>query len=136
MHIEMPKTKVIEILNENKEEFTFVYKTLSEEYEKKVDAAVEDAVEKVKKHRDRINRYSLDLYNLRKPNNHTEDYNLAVDMLASCSNDTITLSPDDFKKFIKNKWEWTSEYGTYALSASYATTGSRAYTILNKYANT
>lgn len=51
-----------------------------------------------------------------KLKNKISDTQEAIDMLEYSVNETITLDSTSFKAYIKNEWDWTDSFRSYASS--------------------
>jgi hypothetical protein len=47
---------------------------------------------------------------LEVPENHTEDYTRALDMLSWHEGDSIDLSTQEYKNYIEDDWAWTGKF--------------------------
>lgn len=54
----------------------------------------------------------LALYKLPVPEDHTEDYDLAIDMLANDTRKTITIEYRDFLQLWRDQWGWKQQWTT------------------------
>lgn len=53
------------------------------------------------------NRLYLDeVLDLPVPEDHTDDYDLAIQMLEMSIDDDVTLTSIEFRKFVNDEWEW------------------------------
>lgn len=55
---------------------------------------------------------------LTPPQDHTADYDRAIDMLKMSVDDTIELSADDFQRYVRDEWMWSA--GTLLVNSQYA----------------
>ncbi len=56
----------------------------------------------------KIEQYSIDS----KPSNIEAEYDSAITMLALHAEDTITISTEDYKKFVEDKWNWKTQWNS------------------------
>lgn len=47
---------------------------------------------------------------LERPKNYTEDYDRAIDMLEWEQAEFIDIREDDFRKFVRDEWDWIREF--------------------------
>ena len=47
---------------------------------------------------------------LMEPEDHTEDYDTAIQMLDRHQEKTITLTQREFRNFVEDKWDWTDQW--------------------------
>lgn len=53
----------------------------------------------------------IDLYiGLIEPQDHTKDYNSAIDMLEMSVDSEITLTSVDFRRYVRDEWEWKEQF--------------------------
>ena len=58
---------------------------------------------------------------LQKPENHSDDYEVAIRMLEMETRTEIELTDDEFAKFVLNKWRWiTSFYSSFSSNTGYS----------------
>lgn len=43
---------------------------------------------------------------LKPPQDHTDDYTLAIEAMEWEVNDTVEITFADFRRYVKNEWEW------------------------------
>ena len=59
---------------------------------------------------------------LTRPESHEEDYDMAIGMLTMHTDDTITISCEDYAKFVNDNWEWKHQW-THTNTQYYAAAG-------------
>lgn len=64
----------------------------------------------------------LGIYDLPQPENHTDDYQRAIEMLEWETGEEVVLEEHEFKQFVQDDWNWKNAFQTansfYAGSAS------------------
>lgn len=50
------------------------------------------------------------LYELPMPEDHTREYDVAIEMLHHDTRDVLVLSNQDFQRYHMNQWEWTQSF--------------------------
>lgn len=48
--------------------------------------------------------------NLRRPQDHSESYELAIEIMKWETEDTIELSINDFQCYVRDKWNWKEQF--------------------------
>ena len=67
-----------------------------------------------------MNDFQMDV-KLDKPNDHSDDYEVAIRMLDVECRDEIELSEDEFAKYVLNKWRWISTfYSSFTSNTGYS----------------
>jgi hypothetical protein len=49
-------------------------------------------------------------YQLPRPEDHTRDYDVILDMLEMTTDDTIELGEDDFRMYMRDEWAWKAKF--------------------------
>ncbi len=49
-------------------------------------------------------------YRFPKPEDHTEDYDRVLEMLEWETQNTITLSQDEFRQLVQDDWDWSRQH--------------------------
>lgn len=49
-------------------------------------------------------------FNEPRPEDHTNDYDVVLDMLSMSVADTITLSQREFAQYVRDEWGWKQEF--------------------------
>lgn len=49
-------------------------------------------------------------FNLTPPQDHTEDYEVAIEMFTAHTEDTVTLSTQQFRELYLDKWNWKRQF--------------------------
>jgi len=60
---------------------------------------------------------------LRAPEDHTRDYDVAIDMFEWAYDDTIRMNEGQFQTFVRDEWEWTRSWFRSNRRYSYGFTG-------------
>jgi hypothetical protein len=53
---------------------------------------------------------------LPEPEDHTEDYDQAIEMLEMEVEDTVTIDSDTFRQLVQNRWYWERSFATNTMS--------------------
>jgi len=105
--VQVSKTTVIERMRANMETHTATYEAALERYRQRQIDLINEALDKAKRHRD-VDRFFLN--RLPVPENHTDDYRIALEMLELDERETVTLSQNDFKRYYLDEWEWHASF--------------------------
>lgn len=101
--IEIRKNELVEKIRENMSSHKETYETAVEKFKEKQQALLEDMLEKARKGE---NFDRLALSRLPVPEDHTDDYKMALEMLEYETRDIIPLEVHDFRKYVRDEWEW------------------------------
>ncbi len=66
--------------------------------------------------------FDLFFRDLVQPKSHVDDFDTAIEMLEWHRQSDITLSREEFKKYVRNEWDWLENFK--ALHAGYTTAAS------------
>lgn len=104
--LKFDKAKLIEILKKNRD----AHKQEAEEAQRGYRETVLKRLGKFRKKVKRGDEFSQhELFqNLLQPQDHTAEYDLVIEMLCMCSELEIALTSDDFKKYVKDEWDWSN----------------------------
>lgn len=107
--ISVRKESLIERLVENREKHKKEFNELNVKYHSALRKEFEDRLNKINAG---INLTSHDHYirNVPVPENHTDDYTRAIDMLNWDENDRVELNEDDFRRYIQDDWDWRGQF--------------------------
>lgn len=101
------KDDLISRIKQNKEKHLAEYKETREKYKWKMAGLLQDLVEEVKS--GKLADLSL-IYHYPAPQEYLSEYDTALTMLEMSVDDTITLSEEDFKKFVMDDWNWKKSF--------------------------
>ena len=114
--ITVNKQNLIETLRGNRDQHRDIFEQAQVVYRAKVIEELDRALDDAKN-----GRKVIRFINLPEPEDHTADFDTAIDMLEWDTADTVTLDRRDFKRFVQNKWEWEASFAgttmTYAAEA-------------------
>lgn len=110
--ITVDKARLTETLQQNRAEHRAIFEEAQRVYRQKwidlLDQRLEDA-----KNGERIDRY----FRIPEPEDHTADFDAALDMLTWEVEDTVDLDERTFRRLVRNEWEWRASFA--ANTASY-----------------
>ena len=102
----MKKKTLIETIKKNLEIHITEYKEMHVLYSTK-------AIELTKKLLGQLEKDAAGVYlcvNLTEPKSSEESYNTALEMLELEVHDTVTISEQEFKQYIKDEWNWSHSF--------------------------
>lgn len=103
--ITVSKSKLLESLTKNREEHAAEFQLAIDKYRERVILELNDRLDKVKAGKD------IDLYfRLPVPEEHTEDYDVAIQMLGWHTGDTLELDQHMFQQYVMNNWGWAKSF--------------------------
>lgn len=109
------KSDLIETLTRNKEAHAAEFQLAIKNYRVRLIKELNDRLDLVKSGKD------IDLYlRLPTPEEHTNDFDLALQMLSWDTGDTTELSEYQFSEYVMNDWGWAK---TFAANTSSYTNG-------------
>lgn len=50
--------------------------------------------------------------NADKPENHADEYDRVIDMLAFTDEEKITLTPQEFNQYVRDEWAWSAKFAS------------------------
>ena len=113
--IDIKKATLVDTIKANMESHRETYKTAVEEFKRQQTVLLEELLEKARlgKPFDR-----MALSRMQIPEDHTDDYKLALEMLAHDEREVITLQQHEYRQYMRDEWEWRGRWA--ANTASYA----------------
>lgn len=116
--ITVDKTKLIAILKENKEKHVKIFKEAYEEYRREYIEYLREAMRLAQG----PGRVSTPDDYPSEPRCYVKSYDLAIQMMEWSVDETISLSEQDFRRYVKDEWEWTDDF--YLSNSSYSSSSS------------
>jgi hypothetical protein len=101
--IVVEKHKLLDKLNENLHTHRDTYVKAVEEYKRQQEMLLARQLEDVREGR-KIDPFALS--RMAVPEDHTDDYKIAIEMLELDVNDKVELGAGDFRRFWRDEWEW------------------------------
>lgn len=116
MEVRCNKQEVIGRLKENLVEHASVFAEAKKTYALKAQAELQSRLDEFK-----AGRFPKLYIELKQPVTYESEYNTVIKMLEAHADDTITLSADEFRMFMEDKWDWTEAFlGTNSAYSSLA----------------
>lgn len=98
-------------LAENLETHSLEFAEALADYKKLCVAFAEQLIQEV-----HAGNFTNVLFKIQEPRNHIKKYEDIIEMLQYSTQDTIELDAASFNAYIKNEWDWTASFKTYASS--------------------
>jgi hypothetical protein len=107
MKIEVKRLELIKIVRKNRENHRKIFESALEGYRKAAIKKFEAQLELVK-----ANKPFESYFNLAQPVDQTKDYDRVIGMLELAEDRVISLSEDDYSRYVLDKWDWTQHFST------------------------
>ena len=99
------KTWLITKLSHNRKTHRGQYELAFKGYRRDMIKCLEDNLELVKNgHKERIYLHET------VPEDHTDDYDTALEMLEASVDDTINITAEDFVRYVQDDWHWKEQW--------------------------
>lgn len=108
-NIKMNKNQLLDILEKNRDEHKEEYDEAIEAYEKQVVKEAEKFLEEIKANPRKNWRYSNHI-KAQMPEDHSRDYNLAIEMLQHEVNEEVVLTQQEYAELVQDEWDWAREF--------------------------
>lgn len=120
--ISVAKDELLSKLENNREKHRGIFETAIEKYREEAIKAFQNNIDTIKKGGP-VREY----LNLPVPEDHTDDYDTAIQMCEWHVGDTVGLTDREFKQYVQDQWGWNQSF--MATTASYTSPDSmpRAY---------
>ena len=92
-------------LKANREAHAAEYKDAFMEYQRAMIEEMESKIYDISHGQDFSRQFEC-----QRPECHTDSYDIAIDMVEWCVDETIVLSYRDFRRFIHNEWDWKERF--------------------------
>jgi hypothetical protein len=103
--ITVRKADLLDALRKNREQHRAIFEEAIEGYRKKVIERLEEMVDLAKRNK------KIDTHlGLVQPEDHTDEYDLAIQMLEMEVGDEIVLSAQEFNQYVRNQWGWQGRF--------------------------
>lgn len=107
-NITVSKTDLLDKLRANRDEHASDYAEGIAEYQRQAAEKLRALADKIAEDPD-ANLYEV-AQELPKPENHTDDYDTAIQMLEWHQGDSIELGVDDFQHYVLDQWRWKQAF--------------------------
>jgi hypothetical protein len=103
--ITVEKTALIAKLQSNRDEHRSMFIKAQERYREAMIAELDRALQEAR-NGDKIRR----AFSLPVPEDHTEEFNTAIEMLQWETGDEVQLDQHDFQRYVQNRWQWAASF--------------------------
>lgn len=103
--VKVKKADLLKKLRQNRAEHREVFEEASEEFRKEVIRVLDERLADAKAGR----RIQLRM-NLVQPMDQTEEYDQAIAMCEMSVDDDITLSHENFRNYVLDRWQWRDQF--------------------------
>lgn len=103
--VKVKKLDLLKILKGNRENHNATFLKAQEEFRKDAIAALDEALERA-----RSGGQIKLAFQLPFPEEHTHDYDTAIEMLEMSVDEEIELTGFEFMQFVRDEWEWRQSF--------------------------
>lgn len=107
MNSRIEKSKLLEILTTNRTAHRGIFEEAVEGYRKKATQMLNENLDAIKANKN----HRVGIY-LPVPEDHTRDYDRAIQMVNMTTDAEIVLAEQDFKSFVMDDWAWANQFLT------------------------
>jgi hypothetical protein len=105
MEVSIPRQKLVEALEKNRSQHRAIFEEALEGYRKEAVRQLEDFIRRIKNGDLKKVYVSLPL-----PEEHTDEYDRALSMIAMSEDDTFILDESDYQSFVQDDWAWKRQF--------------------------
>lgn len=106
-NITVNKNDLMKTLRTNQQEHEAQYAAAIVKYREKLIEELDKKLARAKEGKPVKHQFYLPI-----PENFTDDFETAIQMLEWAQGDTVDLSYRDFQRFVQNKWEWNDRFAS------------------------
>lgn len=103
--VKVNRTQLLTTLEGNRDKHKAEYEEAIAGYKQAAAQALREQADKVAE--DHTVRTAV---SLPKPEDHTEDYDDAIEMLSWSTEDEVEIEQHDFRNFVLDKWHWKEQF--------------------------
>lgn len=103
--ITVNKARLIETLIHNRDEHRSIFEKAQEVYRERMIEELDRALSEAKAGRKIIRAFSLPV-----PEDHTEDFTTAIEMMDWETGDEVELDQLTFQTYVQNQWRWAASF--------------------------
>jgi len=104
--IRIKKDELIARMTENRESHRALFLEAQDGYRQAIIDELEAELKRAREGRTPVWK----AVSLPVPKDHTKDYDAVLDMLEMEVREEIELSPSDFRKYVRDEWQWREEF--------------------------
>lgn len=112
-NVKVNKTELVKRVSENREKHRKEFEEGLETYKAAVIKELEEWMEKAKAGK-KVRAYTQ----LTAPEDHSDDYDQVLDMLAMSVDDEIDLTYQEFSQYVRDDWGWKQQFTNTIMSNS------------------
>jgi hypothetical protein len=128
--IKVDKAKLLEIVRKNREEHGGTFEEAQKTYREVVIKALDEQLKAAREGQPFQLRV---LVSLEAPQNHTADYDRAIQMLEMSVDDQIIVSEQEFQQYVQDIWGWSRDWAI--SNMNYVNKNSRYYDKVSSLSN-
>lgn len=106
------KADLLAKLEENKQRHEEAFHEASEAFYTKLNSDIAEAARLVKEKKINFNQFRTAVLNETAPEGHCDDYERLIQMLKYEIEAHITLSSEDFMRYVLDEWHWKTQFAT------------------------
>lgn len=106
------KNTLVAVLTENRAEHEGKFLEAQQVYKRRVIEELEKSLERARQGV-KVSHYFI---SLPIPENHLDDYDTVLQMLAMEVDDVVEITQQEFKCFVQNQWGWVQSFAANSLS--------------------
>lgn len=107
------KSEVTQRVDDNRDKHKTEYEAAMNVYRRKVVIELEHLIDSLN------DGDNPDLYiKLPRPENHTDEYDVVLDMLNSSADDVVELNYEEFVRYMRDEWSWKKRVSS--INSAYA----------------
>jgi hypothetical protein len=115
--VTIEKDKLLKKIKQNRDEHKLIYDEAMTGWKEEVLETLKNAVQLAENY-DEYNTF----FDIQKPEHHLAEYDRIIEMIEWNINEIIDLDPEEFNRFVRDKWNWTNDF--LSTSSSYSTVSS------------
>ena len=104
-NISVDKDQLIKTLKKNRKKHVGIFEKAQVAYRERVVQWLDQTLDDAKNGRE-----FQTFITLPQPENHTADFDTAIEMLEWDKSPEVTLTQRDFQRFVQNQWEWRASF--------------------------
>jgi hypothetical protein len=105
--VQIKKEELLERLRLNRDAHRAVFEKAMDVYKVRMTELLESLIKRAKKKQ--VIPVAA-LYDLPMPEDHTNDYDVAIEMLEHEEREVLTLTQQEFKRYFRDEWEWEQSF--------------------------
>lgn len=110
--VNVSRVQLIENLKENLEVYKLQLQEALEDYKACITLQLQDALNNILREDITLKEVTKMVIEFDPPEDHTDDYIDAIEILEYSVDENINLDMDSFKAYIKNEWSWSRSFAS------------------------